>query len=83
MMAGDSRVSRPLVLVVDDDFSTRLLVGEALEQAGFRVVSVEDGEQALASFKEQQPDLLITDAMMPRLDGFALCAELRRRPDSA
>jgi CheY-like chemotaxis protein len=52
MMAGDSRVSRPLVLVVDDDFSTRLLVGEALEQAGFRVVSVEDGEQALASFKE-------------------------------
>jgi diguanylate cyclase (GGDEF)-like protein len=80
-MATGSRTHQPLVLVVDDDFSMRLLVSEALEQAGFRVALAEDGDQALAAFDTLQPDLVITDAMMPKLDGFALCTELRRRSD--
>jgi diguanylate cyclase (GGDEF)-like protein len=68
-------------LVVDDDFNMRLLVGEALEQSGFRVAEAETGRHALEAFDRGPPDIVLTDAMMPELDGFTLCSELRRRPD--
>ena len=79
-MVSDRTLPQPLVLVVDDDFAVRLLVSEALEQAGFRVAPAKDGDQALAAFDGLQPDIVITDVMMPKLNGFALCTELRRRP---
>ena len=68
------------VLVVDDDFTIRLLVVEALEQAGFRVIEVETGRDALAAFQEHQPSVVLMDVVMPEMDGFVACSELRRLP---
>ncbi len=74
---------QPLVLAVDDDSTINLLVGTVLEQAGFRVEQAENGRQALERFERVRPDAVILDVMMPEMDGFAACAELRRRPGGA
>lgn len=80
-MTADTVSASARILVVDDDFATRFLVSEALEQAGFRVEQAENGRQALEVFERVHPDLITLDVMMPELDGFATCVELRRRPD--
>jgi len=72
--------SQPLVLVVDDGITIRLLVREALEQAGFAVEEASDGHQALAMFRRLKPDMVLLDVMMPELDGFQTCAALRQFP---
>ncbi|HRY17559.1 MAG TPA: EAL domain-containing protein [Candidatus Competibacteraceae bacterium] len=71
------------ILVVDDDDLVRSLVSMALEKTGFHVEQAQSGRQALAVFEATAPDLIIMDVMMPGLDGFATCAELRQRPNSA
>jgi signal transduction histidine kinase len=70
----------PLILIVDDGMTIRLLVREALEQAGFLVEEAEDGRQALKMFQQLPPDLVLLDVMMPELDGFETCAALRKTP---
>jgi diguanylate cyclase (GGDEF)-like protein/PAS domain S-box-containing protein len=80
-MQTESTPYPPLVLIVDDDFAVRLLVSEALEQAGFRTTQAENGLQALETVDRLHPDIIVTDVIMPKLNGFALCNELRRRPD--
>jgi signal transduction histidine kinase/CheY-like chemotaxis protein len=70
----------PLVLVVDDDPTIRLLAQQALEQAGFRTASADGGEPALATFNRLRPDLMVLDVIMPDLDGFAVCATVRKLP---
>src|ERR1700675_3286413 len=69
------------VLVVDDDAGARLLVGTALEMAGFRVVTAADGESALSRFREHAADCVILDVVMPGMSGFDVCAALREMPD--
>ena len=68
----------PLVLVVDDDSTMRLLARETLEQAGFRVEEAEDGQAAVSAFEALRPDVILLDVMMPVLDGFEVCAALRK-----
>ena len=69
-----------LVLVIDDEPSMRLLMREALEQAGFAVKEAEDGEQALVLFSQLQPDVVLLDVMLPGMDGFAVCTAIRSLP---
>jgi DNA-binding response OmpR family regulator len=69
------------VLVVDDERNIVELVRLYLEKEGFNVVSAADGEQALVQFERTDPDLVILDLMLPKLDGFEVCRELRRRGD--
>jgi signal transduction histidine kinase len=78
--AGRSPDETPTVVVVDDDAALRVLVRQSLEPAGFLVEEAADGEQGLAVIKKVSPDIVILDVMMPMLDGFALCRELRRDP---
>jgi diguanylate cyclase len=70
------------VLVVDDDPGARLLVGSALEIAGFRVVTAADGISALAQYRAQPVDCVVLDVVMPGMSGFDVCSELRAHPDS-
>ncbi len=56
----------------------RTALADALTAAGFRVLTAADGESGLRSALDEAPDLILLDVMMPRLDGFALAAELRR-----
>ncbi|GAC1461666.1 MAG: hypothetical protein NVS2B14_09570 [Chamaesiphon sp.] len=67
----------PLVLVVDDDKSMRMLLRLALEQEGYRVVEAKDGEACLAAYKNHQPDAILLDGVMPVMDGFSCCTQLR------
>jgi chemosensory pili system protein ChpA (sensor histidine kinase/response regulator) len=72
--------TRPTVMLVDDSVSIRKFVGQMLEKAGFRVVTAVDGHDALQQLVEQTVDLVVTDLEMPRLNGYALIEDLRRRP---
>ncbi|MGE0487134.1 MAG: putative bifunctional diguanylate cyclase/phosphodiesterase [Gammaproteobacteria bacterium] len=70
--------SAAMVLVVDDDEMLRVLTRAALESAGFRVSDAADGAELVEAFHATQPDIVLLDVMMPRLDGFDACALLRR-----
>ncbi|MDH4301955.1 MAG: response regulator, partial [Nitrospira sp.] len=72
---------RSTVLIVDDDTVARLLAREALEQSGWLVEEAENGRLGLESFIKHHPDLVLLDIMMPEMDGFTACAELRRLPE--
>jgi PAS domain S-box-containing protein len=67
----------PWVLLADDNFDMRNYVERLLRLAGYRVKSVADGQAALSAARELKPDLVLTDIMMPELDGFGLLAKLR------
>ncbi|HIK12872.1 MAG TPA: response regulator [Oscillatoriaceae cyanobacterium M33_DOE_052] len=70
----------PLVLVVDDDRSIRTLLRVAMEEEGYRVTDATNGEQGVKEFIRKQPDLVLLDGVMPVLDGFACCRQLRELP---
>ncbi|HEY1796329.1 MAG TPA: response regulator [Stellaceae bacterium] len=69
----------PTILVVDDDPIFRSLTRDALEGAGLAVIEAADGVEACQVCADTPPSLLIADMMMPNMDGFALCRELRSR----
>jgi DNA-binding response OmpR family regulator len=69
------------VLVVDDERNIVELVRLYLEKEGFNVVAASDGEQALVQYERTGPDLVVLDLMLPKMDGFEVCRELRRRGD--
>src|SRR5208282_2477375 len=73
---------KSVVLIVDDDTTMRFLMRETLEQDGFTVVESGDGVEALQAYEETRPEMLISDVVMPRMDGFELCRELRKRGDA-
>jgi signal transduction histidine kinase len=75
--------SAAVVLIVDDDPVARSLMRASLEDGGFTVIEAGDGQEALQLFADLGPDLLVLDVIMPRMDGFALCRELRSRPEGA
>ena len=66
------------ILVVDDEAPVRLLLQKILESAGYRVTCVPDGTAALKAAREDPPDLVICDLLMPGIDGFTLCSMFRR-----
>ena len=69
-----------VIMIVDDDASTRMMATEFLSQAGFTVVEARDGQEALEQAPLVQPDMIILDVEMPRLDGFEACMQLREMP---
>ena len=66
------------LLIVEDEPAMRTALRDILESEGYRVQTASDGAAGLDQAREQKPDLLLLDVMLPRLDGYALCAELRR-----
>lgn len=71
------------ILIVDDDPGQLLLMCTALEQKGFEVIEAADGVEGCQLYEEHRPDLVLVDLMMPRMDGYELCRELRGRAGSA
>jgi CheY-like chemotaxis protein len=68
----------PLVLIVEDDLSTRVLYRDYLNQSGFRTADAHNGFQALEKARELQPDAIITDLAVPGIDGFEFCRKLHQ-----
>lgn len=67
------------VLVVDDESRMRKLVGDFLSKRNYQVLEAEDGEKAIdVFFKEKDIDLIILDVMMPKMDGWQVCKEIRQ-----
>jgi chemosensory pili system protein ChpA (sensor histidine kinase/response regulator) len=83
-MRGDGAVAvrkPPTVLVVDDSLSVRRVVSRTLTRHGWLVREARDGAQALEVMPEVQPDVVLMDVEMPRMDGFELTAALKNRPE--
>jgi DNA-binding response OmpR family regulator len=70
--------SPPRLLIIEDERPMRIALEDCLAAEGYRVLSSSDGANGLQRALEEKPDLILLDVMMPKLDGFALCAELRR-----
>ncbi|HIQ80414.1 MAG TPA: response regulator transcription factor [Candidatus Scatavimonas merdigallinarum] len=66
------------ILVVDDDLNICELLRLYIEKEGFSVVTANDGAQALKLFEKEQPDLIMLDIMLPELDGWQVCREIRK-----
>jgi diguanylate cyclase (GGDEF)-like protein len=65
------------ILLVDDDLVVRAKVSESLEQDGFEVILAKNGDDGIAAYQEYRPDLILVDAVMPILDGFEFCEQLK------
>jgi two-component system phosphate regulon response regulator PhoB len=72
----------PLILIVEDEAALVTLLRYNLEREGFRVVSAPDGEEALLLAREEKPDLVLLDWMLPLLSGIEVCRQLRRLPET-
>jgi DNA-binding NarL/FixJ family response regulator len=68
------------ILVVDDDLGTRLSISDYLELSGYSVITADDGQEALAMVEEYHPDLIVTDIVMPRMNGYELVRRVRQQP---
>lgn len=69
------------ILVVDDEASIRRILETRLKMVGYEVITAADGEEALEAFNKHNPDLLILDVMMPKLDGYGVTREVRRNSE--
>ncbi len=67
-----------LILVVDDDELTRMQLRELLKSAGYWVAEAGNGEEAMAAYTQLQPEMVLLDALMPKMDGFRCCERLRQ-----
>ncbi|KOP25174.1 chemotaxis protein CheY [Hapalosiphon sp. MRB220] len=69
------------ILVVDDDPGTRLSISDYLELSGYSVIVADDGQEALAKVEEYHPDLMVTDIVMPRMNGYELVRQVRQKSE--
>lgn len=70
------------ILVVDDETSIRRILETRLKMAGYEVITAADGEEAIDAFQKENPDLVVLDVMMPKLDGYGVTREIRKNCDT-
>ena len=71
-------MSKEKILVVDDDVNICELLRLYIERDDYQVVIANDGEQAVEIFNREQPDLVLLDIMLPKMDGWQVCKEIRK-----
>ena len=76
-------VRRPFVLIADDNADTREMYALFLSMSGYKVETAEDGHEAVIKSRTLQPDLIVMDLQMPRLDGWGAIRELQSRPETS
>lgn len=73
---------QPLVLVVDDEPAQRAMLTYNIEAAGFRTITAANGEEAMDRVREEMPDIILLDWMLPRLSGIEVCRQIKARPET-
>ncbi len=71
------------ILVVDDLKSELDLISQYLTEAGFTVITANDGKEALDKVNQSKPDVIVTDWMMPQMGGLDLCRQLKKKEETA
>lgn len=74
-----AEVKRPLVMVVDDDKTMRMILVARISSLGYGAISAPDGAEGLLLSRVYRPDLIITDALMPRMDGREMARQIREK----
>ena len=72
---------RPIIMLADDDIEIRRILVRALNDLDAEILEASDGEEALETIIQRQPDLVILDVMMPTLSGWELCKYIRSKPN--
>ena len=67
------------ILIVDDNLGTRLSIGDYLELSGYNIITADDGDKGWMMFEEHHPDLIVTDIIMPRMNGYELVRRVRQQ----
>jgi twitching motility two-component system response regulator PilH len=70
------------VLVVEDTMSEQQLITLYLQEAGYKVINANNGKDALSKVTDQKPDVVVTDVVMPGMNGFELCRNLKKNPET-
>ena len=78
-MSGGNK--RPVIMLADDDIEIRRILVRALSELDAEILEASDGEEALETIIQRQPDLVILDVMMPTLSGWELCKYIRSKPN--
>jgi len=71
--------SKEKILIVDDESNIRQILETRLSIRGYTVITAANGEEAINLFQKEQPDLIILDIMIPKIDGYTVCTELRKK----
>src|ERR1019366_2154455 len=78
MLVVTSFLKMARILIIEDETPMRTALKDVLEAEGYRALTAADGESGLKRALEEKPDLILLDIMMPKLDGYEVCSELRR-----
>lgn len=79
---GGPNPEQPVILIAEDDRMTRAMVSHILANDGYQVIEAEDGKECLTAYQKTPPNLVLLDAMMPGMNGFECCAEIKKLPES-
>jgi two-component system alkaline phosphatase synthesis response regulator PhoP len=71
------------ILVIEDDPNALRFIEYTLEQEGYQVLSAKDGLEGIKKARDEHPSLIVLDIMLPGLDGYALCQQLRQKPETS
>jgi len=71
------------ILVIEDDPNALRFIEYTLEQEGYQVSSAKDGLEGIKKVQDKHPDLIILDIMLPGLDGYEVCRQLRQKPETS
>ena len=82
MERNGKKMAEEKILVVDDEPDVLEVVKSRLELHGFQVITAKDGEEALQKVEQEEPDLVLLDVMMPGLDGWEVCKQIRENKET-
>ncbi|HIP96145.1 MAG TPA: response regulator, partial [Anaerolineae bacterium] len=77
---GGAEMSKPKVLIIDDDDTYRSVINDVLTESGYLVIEARSGMEGLEQARQADPDVILLDIMMPMMDGYQTCRELRHNP---